>query len=141
MTSPRAVVGRRLRGVRGVSAAHPSVVPPDPVAVLDGPLDPELLAVRGALRPHRDRLWFRRLVRRGWIALAAVVVAELVLWTVARFVPLPTAPVIGAAIPVLGLVGWLIAGSAHGRASGKRRWPWTPRRGSATGSRARSSWP
>ena len=100
-----------------------------------------LLAVRSALRPHRDRLWFRRLVRRGWIALAAVVVAELVLWTLARFVPLPWAPVVGAAIPVLGLLG--LAGrrrSAPDRASARPRWPSTRRRDWATGSRAPSSW-
>ena len=46
----------------------------------------------------------------GWIAVAAVVVAELVLWTIARFVPLERAPVIAAAIPLIGLLGWLIAG-------------------------------
>ena len=57
------------------------------VATLDGPLDPELVQLRGSLLPFRRRLWVRRLVRRGWIALAAVVVAELVLWTVARFMP------------------------------------------------------
>ena len=108
------------------------VVPPDPARVLDGPLDPDLLARPGALRPHRDRLWLRRLVRRAWIALAAVVVAELVLWTIARFVPLPSAPLIGAAIPVVGLLGWLIAGrpraTAHRRDGAGRRCRGGPRR-------------
>ncbi len=36
-------------------------------------------------------------------------VAELVLWTVARFVPIEWAPVAGAAIPVIGAMGLLIA--------------------------------
>ena len=31
------------------------------------------------------------------------------LWTLARLVPLPVAPVIGASLPLLGLLGWLIA--------------------------------
>ena len=78
--------------------------------MLTGPLDPALVAVRAGLASHRRRLWLRRLVRRGWIALAVVVVAELVLWTLARFVPLPSALLVGAAIPVVGLLGWLVAG-------------------------------
>ncbi|MFL5678922.1 MAG: hypothetical protein ACJ77X_14950, partial [Chloroflexota bacterium] len=106
------MAGRHIiaRGMPDRSPATGLVVPQDPAAVLDGPLDPDLLAVRGALRPHRDRLWLRRLVRRAWIALAVVVVAEVVLWTTARFVPLAWAPVAGVAIPLLGLLGWLIAG-------------------------------
>ena len=85
-------------------------VPPDPTAALKGPLDPSLRQLRSSLFPHRRRLWFRRLARRAWIAVAVVIVAELVLWTVARIVPLETAGAIGAAIPVIGLLGWLIAG-------------------------------
>ena len=109
--SVRDVVAGRTQRIRGETGpAGAVVVPPDPARVLDGPLDPDLLAVRSALRPHRDRLWLRRLVRRAWIALALVVVAEVVLWTLARFVPLPWAPVVGAAIPVLGLLGLLVAG-------------------------------
>ena len=68
------------------------VVPPDPRSAITGPLDPTLLAIRSGLVPHRRRLWLRRIVRRAWIALAAVVVAELMLWTLARFVPLEFAP-------------------------------------------------
>ena len=49
------------------------------------------------------------MVRRAWIALAAVVVAEAVLWTLARFIPLEAAPVIGAAIPVIGVLALLVA--------------------------------
>ncbi|HSO30340.1 MAG TPA: hypothetical protein VLS28_10585, partial [Candidatus Sulfomarinibacteraceae bacterium] len=96
-----------LRRRRAGSAApsEPPVfhVPLDPWLVLAGPLDPELDRIRVALRPHRRRLWTRRIVRRAWIAAAAVAVAELGLWTAARFVPLEAAPAIGAAIPVLGL--------------------------------------
>ena len=32
------------------------------------------------------------------------------LWTLARFVPLPSALLVGAAIPIVGLLGWLVAG-------------------------------
>src|SRR4051794_18691228 len=92
------------------SRPAPTVSPPDPLATLDGPFDPELVRLRASLLPYRRRLWVRRLVRRGWIALAAVVVAELVLWTVARIVPLQRAPLIGVAIPLVGSLGWLIAG-------------------------------
>ena len=74
------------------------VVPPDPRSAIAGPLDPTLLSIRSALVPHRRRLWLRRIVRRTWIALAAIVVAELLLWTVARFVPIEFAPVIGVAM-------------------------------------------
>ena len=73
-------------------------------------LDPVLLALRASLLPHRRRLWIRRLVRRAWVALATVVVAELVLWALARFVPLESAPVLGAAIPVMVLAALLVVG-------------------------------
>ena len=63
-----------LRRRPGTPGQAPVVVPPDPLATLDGPFDPELVQLRGALLPYRRRLWVRRLVRRGWIALAAVVV-------------------------------------------------------------------
>jgi len=73
-------------------------------------LDPLLLALRASLLPYRRRLWIRRLVRRAWVALATVVVAELVLWTLARFAPLESAPVLGAAIPVVVLAALLVVG-------------------------------
>ena len=82
-----------------------TVVPPDPRSAVAGPLDPALVAIRGGLVPHRRRLWLRRIVRRTWIALAAILVAELVLWTVARFVAIEYAPVIAVAIPVIGQIG------------------------------------
>ena len=85
------------------------IVPPDPRPIVEGPLDPALQAIRAGLAPHRRRLWLRRIVRRGWIALAAIVGAEVVLWTVARFIPLEAAPILGVAIPVLGLVALLVA--------------------------------
>ena len=100
---------------RAAGEAAP-VVPPDPRRAIAGPLDPTLLAIRSGLVPHRRRLWLRRIVRRTWIALAAVVVAELLLWTVARFVALEFAPVIGVAIPVIGLIA-LIAAVIHARPS------------------------
>ena len=92
------------------------VVPPDPRSAVAGPLDPALVAIRTGLVPHRRRLWLRRIVRRTWIAVAVVLVAELVLWTVARFVALEFAPLIAIAIPVVGLVA-LIAAVIHARPS------------------------
>ena len=90
--------------------------------VLHGPLDPDLDAVRVELRPHRRRLWARRIVRRTWIALAVLVVAEAVLWTVARFVPLEMAPVIGATIPIVIALACWSPRSAVARRSAKRPW-------------------
>jgi hypothetical protein len=89
-----------LRRRPGPSAST-TVLPPDPPTAVDGPLDPVLLQIRASLLPHRRRLWVRRLVRRAWIVVAGVLVAELILWTVARLVPLEPAPLVGAAIPVV----------------------------------------
>ena len=85
------------------------MIPPDPRQHLTGQLDPSIDALRASLAPHRRRLWLRRMVRRAWIALAGVIVAEALLWTLARFVPLEAAPVIGAAIPIVGLLALLAA--------------------------------
>ena len=52
------------------------VAPPDPRLARDGPLDPVLEAIRAGLRPHRRRLWLRRIVRRAWLVAGAVLVAE-----------------------------------------------------------------
>ncbi len=95
-------------GLRGISAwsgrgrvpAERVVVPPDPRAVLEGPLDPSLEAIRGALVAHRNRLWLRRIVRRTWLALAAVAIGEAILWTIARFIPVEAAPIVAVAIPI-----------------------------------------
>ena len=99
----------RLRREPGARHAPLSVVPPDPRAVLDGPLDPALLTLRGGLAVHRRRLWFRRIVRRAWIALAALAIAEAALWTVARFIALESAPLIGLTIPVASGLVLLVA--------------------------------
>ena len=104
---------RRLRiGRPRIGRPHPmpATIPPDPAASLAGPLDPVLLQLRSALLPHRRRLWLRRLVRRTWIALAVVALAELGLWTLARFMPIATAPILAATIPLAGLLGWLVVG-------------------------------
>ena len=116
--------GRRRR----IGSAAP-VIPPDPRQHLAGPLDPSLDALRASLAPHRRRLWLRRIVRRAWIALAAVVIAEAVLWTLARFVPLEAAPVIGAAIPIIGVLALLVAVVRPDRPSARPRWPSTPKAG------------
>ncbi len=108
MSTLLSAVARRLRAAAG--EGPPNLLPPDPRATLAGPLDPLLLDLRASLIPHRRRLWLRRLVRRAWLAIAAVALAELALWTLARLVPLPLAPVIGASLPLLGLVGWLLVG-------------------------------
>ncbi|HEU5202746.1 MAG TPA: hypothetical protein VFU17_00475, partial [Candidatus Limnocylindrales bacterium] len=93
-----------------------TVVPPDPRSAVAWPLDPALVAIRAGLVPHRRRLWLRRIVRRAWIAVAAVLAAELVLWTVARFVAIEYAPLIAVAIPVIGLVA-LIGAAIQARPS------------------------
>ncbi|HYN70061.1 MAG TPA: hypothetical protein VEX41_07615, partial [Candidatus Eisenbacteria bacterium] len=116
LISPRRVVDRGGRAVRAAfglapvtvagSSLHAApIIPADPRAVLSGPLDPDLLAIRAALLPHRRRLWLRRIVRRAWAAVAIAVVAELALWSLARLVPIETAATIGAAIPLLVLAG------------------------------------
>jgi hypothetical protein len=89
-----ALPGRRQRPTDKV------VVPPDPRAALSGPLDPALESIRGELAAHRRRLWLRRIVRRTWLAIAAIAVGEAALWTIARFVPLGSAPIIAAALPI-----------------------------------------
>ena len=127
-------VRRRLRGGPGAREATKAVVPPDPRTVLAGELDPALLGIRAGIAPHRRRLWIRRLVRRAWIALAGIAVAELVLWTVARFIPLESAPALALAIPVLGLAGWLVAGRA-GTPPARRDGAGGRRRGLARGPR------
>ena len=47
-----------------------------------GPLDPGARGIRAHLRPHRRRLWLRRIVRRAWLVGGTVVVAEAVLFAV-----------------------------------------------------------
>ncbi|MFL5716620.1 MAG: hypothetical protein ACJ77V_03465 [Chloroflexota bacterium] len=84
-------------------------MPPDPRASLSGPLDPTLESIRGELGGHRTRLWLRRIVRRAWVAGAAIAVAEAILWTIARFVPLEAAPVIAVTIPIVVALILLIA--------------------------------
>ncbi|HVL53494.1 MAG TPA: hypothetical protein VM344_04485, partial [Vitreimonas sp.] len=92
--------------------APAAYVPPDPRALVDGPLDPALEDIREELRPHSRRLWLRRIVRRAWMAVAVVVGAELLLWSAARVVPIESAPMLGAGLPVLGLLGLLAAAVA-----------------------------
>ena len=63
-----------------------------------------ILAIRSALAPFRRRLWLRRSVRRAWRVLAAVLIAEAVLWTIARIVPFERAPWVALALPIVGLL-------------------------------------
>ena len=99
---------RSARALPRLRAAPPTELP-DPRAVLTGPLDPALDAIRADLRPHRRRLWLRRIVRRAWLVCGTVLVAEVVLFALGRIVPIEVLPTIAAAIPVMGLVGlvWL----------------------------------
>ena len=85
LTSVRESV-RSLFG-RTSGEAAPTFVPADPRAALSGQLDPDLVEIRRLLAPFGRRLWLRRVVRRAWIVVAIAVLAELLLWTVARFVP------------------------------------------------------
>src|SRR5215204_4769753 len=82
-------------------------VPADP-ASLGVALDPALAQLRTGLAAHRRRLWLRRAVRRGWMVLAAVAVAELLLVVAQRIWPLEGATVLAAAIPVIGLLVLLV---------------------------------
>jgi hypothetical protein len=93
------------------AGAEPAALhlPVDPRAALSGPLDPALERIRAGLRPHRRRLWMRRIVRRAWIVLAGIALLELALFTVARFTPIEAAQAIGVAIPVLGLAVLAVA--------------------------------
>ena len=68
----------------GAAGMPDVIVPADPRAALAGPLDPSLLEIRSGPTAQRRGLWLRRIVRRAWVAVAAVILAELVLWTVAR---------------------------------------------------------
>ncbi|HSL98408.1 MAG TPA: hypothetical protein VK831_07535, partial [Candidatus Deferrimicrobiaceae bacterium] len=53
---------RERRRRRRTADEEPRFIPVDPRLVLTGELDPELLAIRAALRPLRRRLWLRRTV-------------------------------------------------------------------------------
>ena len=123
---------------------RPTVVPADPRVAVGGPARPGAArGPRGASAPHRRRLCGCGASSAGLDRPGAVVmVAELVLWTVARFVPLEWAPLVGAAIPIVGALALLVAG----RPRAADRWARppsrsTPRHASAIASRARSSSP
>ena len=79
-------------------------VPEDPRRLISGPLDPELERLRIDLRPHRRRLWIRRLVRRTWLALVATVGIELVVFLAGRIWPIEGLGAIAATVPILALV-------------------------------------
>jgi hypothetical protein len=67
---------RRLARPRIIRNDTGVFVPADPRAAVAGPLDPDLEEIRGRLRPFGRRLWFRRIVRRTWLVVAAVVAAD-----------------------------------------------------------------
>src|SRR6187551_2904047 len=83
-------------------------VPTDPATLGVADLDPALAQLRAGLAAHRRRLWLRRAVRRAWYVLAAVVVIELVLVVAQRIWPLEAAPLVAAAVPVIGLLALLV---------------------------------
>src|SRR3954449_8854345 len=82
-------------------------VPADP-ASLGVALDPALVELRSGLAAHRRRLWLRRSVRRAWYVLAVLMVAELVLAIAQRVFALEQAPLVAAALPILGLLALLV---------------------------------
>ena len=98
-THPPARTGRRSG-----AAARSGLVPRDPVGRAGGPVEPTILAIRSALAPFRRRLWLRRAVRRTWWVVAALLIAEAVLWTIARIVPFERAPYVALALPIAGLL-------------------------------------
>lgn len=79
-------------------------VPDDPRRLITGPLDPELERVRVGLRPHRRRLWVRRIVRRAWIVLAAAVGLELLVFLAGRIWPIEGIEAAAATVPIVMLV-------------------------------------
>src|SRR5215204_2497389 len=91
-----------------VSADPVPFVPADPALLGVADLDPALGQLRGGLAAHRRRLWLRRAVRRAWAVLAVVVLVELVLVVARRIWPLESAPLVAAAVPVLGLLALLV---------------------------------
>ena len=104
---------RSSRLDRDPVAEPPVRIPDDPRRVLAGTLDPDLEAIRSMLRPHGRRLWLRRMVRRAWSVLAAVIAAELALAVAARLVPIEAARAIAAALPLVGaavlaLLAWRV---------------------------------
>ncbi|MDQ6795800.1 MAG: hypothetical protein M3067_13470, partial [Chloroflexota bacterium] len=99
---------RRRPASRGAARDARRYAPLDPRVAVIGPLDPDLERIRSALVLHRRRLWLRRIARRGWIAAAALAVGELLLWTVARFLPLEAAPAVGVTLPVGAVVALLV---------------------------------
>jgi hypothetical protein len=101
---PRLDLRGRWRAQRAAAEAAAHFVPTDPRAALRGELDPDLLAIRRLLRPFGRRLWLRRIVRRAWLVVAASVVAEVLLWGLARLMPLEAAPTVAVAIPMLAVL-------------------------------------
>ena len=142
MNLPPSCAGFAVRAPsRASSAAHCRRIPARVLGATDRSAparDPGLACFRIG-----TALWVRRLVRRAWLALAVVVLAELALWTVARFVPLPAAPVDRVRrCRSSGLLGWLVAGDpgpTRDRRDGAARW--TSKADSAIASPAPSSLP
>jgi hypothetical protein len=99
---PRIDLRARWRTRADNARASAAFVPIDPRAVLKGDLDPDLLAIRRLLRPFGRRLWLRRVVRRAWLVVALVALAELALWALARLIPIEAAPTVAVAIPTIG---------------------------------------
>ena len=95
------------RSPKPAATAPVAFVPADP-ATLGVALDPALAQLRTGLAAHRRRLWLRRAVRRAWMVLAVVAVAELLLVVAQRIWPLEGATVLAAAIPVIGLLVLLV---------------------------------
>ena len=101
--------GRLLGQVRRAGRPQPdrTVVPADPRETVSGPLDPSLDAIRAGLVGHRRRLWIRRIVRRAWLAVAAIALLEAALLGLARLIPIEILPSLVAAVAIGGVGAWL----------------------------------
>ena len=125
-------------GPRGHGLDTPARPPADPRLLVQGPLDPAIEAIRADLRPHRRRLWLRRIVRRAWLVLGATVVAEAALFALRGSFRSRSCLRSRSALPLVGLLALLSSLLERDRRSARRPSPSTLRGTSATGSRVHS---
>src|SRR3954453_2885884 len=95
--------------VGGRRAARPApFLPTEPILDSSVRQDEDLAALWRGLAAYRRRLWLRRIVRRSWIAIAVVALAELGLVIAARLRPIEGELAIAAALPVIGAASLLV---------------------------------
>src|SRR4051794_15804775 len=97
------------RSVSGRRAARPgSFLPTEPILDSSVRQDEDLTALWRGLAAYRRRLWLRRIVRRSWIAVAVVALAELGLVIAARLRPIESELAVAAGIPVIAIAALLV---------------------------------